>query len=212
MVIHIFVVRVLKIKVLSFLQKLIFFYFIKKNMDTNPKYAFTKPCNHVCIVDKKETPGVYGVCYKDVCNFAHSMEELQFVLCNFDQNCINERCGYYHSFETKEGFVKRTNKKLPNLPKDNTLSRKKKDSLKASSPKVELVIDLEEEDYASDKDEKEEKKTPTEQKEEALITSTGVVVYRTIVPRIYIYRKDEKQTLYILKEKGIVNYEIEYLD
>jgi hypothetical protein len=85
-------------------------------------------------VDKK-----FGTCYREICGFAHSEEELQAPMCSFDKDCRfvhgrkdyktdkiqpGTKCKFRHSFETTSGWLKRSGVEIPTLPLTNKLSRK----------------------------------------------------------------------------------------
>ena len=92
----------------------------------------TKICKYVA-EGKMEIEGktVYGACYRDVCTFAHGLDDFHFLECSFGTNCkfINGRTDYHtgqtdkrekclvrHPNETLEKFISRTGKQLPDLP------------------------------------------------------------------------------------------------
>lgn len=85
----------------------------------------TKACKYV--IQLKEN-GDYGVCYRPICSFAHSLEELKDPMCGFDKMCRyrdTNRCMFRHSDETKEQWLDRTEQKLPNLPPTSKNTRVK---------------------------------------------------------------------------------------
>lgn len=48
----------------------------------------TRPCNNIQL---------HGKCTREVCSFAHSMEELRVLPCNFaSRGCKNTKCTFYH--------------------------------------------------------------------------------------------------------------------
>ena len=87
----------------------------------------TRACKNVTNCQEN---GEYGVCYRDTCSFAHSLEELNDPMCGFDTTCrfrhgrprrggtvdSEGKCMFRHSDETREGWLKRTGRKLPSLP------------------------------------------------------------------------------------------------
>lgn len=100
-----------------------------KITDKNSLYC-TKACNFSV---KNTDTGKYGKCIRYKCTFAHSLEELQDPKCVFDSNCKyqwgyydnmdgllydneDDRCPFIHSNETRDEWIKRTGKKLPDLP------------------------------------------------------------------------------------------------
>ena len=55
-----------------------------------------------------------GVCDREVCNFAHSMDEMVFPNCAFNLNCHKkEKCMFKHPHETLEEYKKRIEFKIP---------------------------------------------------------------------------------------------------
>lgn len=102
----------------------------------------TKACRNVTNpmtnpVDGKDPE--FGVCVRDYCTFAHSLEELEAPLCGFDGHCnrVNGRrdpktkkkipgtnCRFRHSFETVSEWIGRANISMPPLPDTNEHSRK----------------------------------------------------------------------------------------
>ena len=108
--------------------------------------ACTKACHNV--VRDKET-GEFGVCWRKVCTFAHSEEELQPPRCSFDLTCRfkqgrNDRktrklipgsqCKFHHSDETIEEYYKRSGTKLPDLPPTSEKTRKIPEDKNSSKP------------------------------------------------------------------------------
>ena len=85
-------------------------------------------CTRACFnVTRKTSEGAYGTCNRTACNFAHSLEELNDPMCNFDSRCRfrwdrngqkspRSRCQHRHSDETREEWLKRTGRTLPDLP------------------------------------------------------------------------------------------------
>jgi hypothetical protein len=48
-----------------------------------------------------------GSCANKLCTFAHSLKELHPVKCHRDVQCVNERCFYIHSNESKQEYLDR---------------------------------------------------------------------------------------------------------
>lgn len=97
--------------------------------------ACTKACHFVT----NGADGKYGVCFKEVCTFAHSFDELQGFPCQFGDECFfihgkkdkatgkkisDSVCKYKHPFETVIDWMLRARITLPNLPKTSKDSRK----------------------------------------------------------------------------------------
>jgi len=96
------------------------------------KLKCTKACNFVL---KNPITGKYGTCYRSICTFAHSLEELNDPMCEFNRMCrykhgrynkngefdVTLKCTFRHISETREEWLERTEKTLPDLPK--TLSK-----------------------------------------------------------------------------------------
>jgi len=96
------------------------------------KLRYTKACNFAL---KNPVTGEYGTCYRSTCTFAHSLDELNDPMCEFDEMCRYKqgryskngefdatlKCTFRHTSETHEEWLERTEKTLPDLP--NTLSK-----------------------------------------------------------------------------------------
>ena len=111
---------------------------------TPQNLEYTRPCKHV--VDNKKDDK-YGVCYREKCTFAHSLDELKLAECSFGDNCmfIEEKldfrtnrmkiCMFKHPFETKDEYFQRTGKRV-DLPQTALETRKPKQARpKRLSPK-----------------------------------------------------------------------------
>lgn len=110
----------------------------------------TKACNNVKPCEK----GGYTVCYREKCSFAHSLEELNDPMCGFDSSCRfrngrprrdgtldpNGKCICRHSDETRDAWLHRTGRKIPNLPETSENTRKptsRKNTTETSPKKIE---------------------------------------------------------------------------
>lgn len=96
------------------------------------KLKCTKACNFAL---KNPITGKYGTCYRSACTFAHYLEELNDPMCEFDGMCrykhgrynkngefdVTMKCTFRHTSETREEWLRRSGKTLPDLPK--TLSK-----------------------------------------------------------------------------------------
>jgi hypothetical protein len=89
----------------------------------------TKGCRNVTTLDSE---GHFGVCYRQHCTFAHSMEELTPPPCSFGSNCRmkygSRPCRFRHDDETVEEWITRSGVTRPNLPPTNKDSRKPQES------------------------------------------------------------------------------------
>ena len=106
----------------------------KQQMAT--KLQFTQPCKHL----KQDAQGVWTACFREVCTFAHSLDEYKCPPCQFDKNCrfrygrYNNQgvldkqaaCRFKHGNETVEQWCNRIQKPLPHLPQTNEQTRKPK--------------------------------------------------------------------------------------
>jgi hypothetical protein len=104
----------------------------KQQMAT--KLQFTQPCKHL----KQDAQGVWTACFREVCTFAHSLDEYKCPPCQFDKNCrfrygrYNNQgvldkqaaCRFKHGNETVEQWCNRIQKPLPHLPQTNEQTRK----------------------------------------------------------------------------------------
>ena len=50
-----------------------------------------------------------GECKRGKCTFAHTIDQLRPVKCKYDHKCVNKKCTFIHSKETKEQYFKRLN-------------------------------------------------------------------------------------------------------
>jgi hypothetical protein len=87
----------------------------------------TKPCFLVLKGDSEE----FGVCERETCTFAHSLDELQLAKCAFGSKCYKRNdksntCQFSHPGETHEQFYKRTGQEKPKLPETSEKTRKPK--------------------------------------------------------------------------------------
>jgi hypothetical protein len=111
----------------------------------------SKACYHVLpkTADEDGNP-IFGVCYREHCTFAHSLDEFQLPPCSFGDSCyrINgtkvfktgkvdrtNKCAFLHPFETVEKYYQRTGAEMPNLPPTNENSRKPNQSPTLSGAK-----------------------------------------------------------------------------
>lgn len=99
----------------------------KANMSNN--LAGTKVCKFVA---RDQETGEFGVCYRDVCTFAHSLESLKDPMCAFGNKCYHLNtegrivCQFRHPFETRDDYMYRTYKQSPDLPETDETTRKPK--------------------------------------------------------------------------------------
>ncbi len=117
----------------------------------------TKPCQYVC----RETPeSDWGVCYREVCTFAHSKAELKLPPCAFGERCNrihgsrdyrtgkvdhSRKCQFQHPGETADQFYTRTHQTAPDLPEtsEKTHQPKKRETKNLGKPakKLDLTTD-----------------------------------------------------------------------
>jgi hypothetical protein len=89
-------------------------------------------CTRVCNNVKRDSvTKKFGICYREVCSFAHCLDELNDPMCGFDSTCrfrwgktqcdgsidADTKCMFRHSDETRDDWTKRTHRILPDLPK-----------------------------------------------------------------------------------------------
>lgn len=102
----------------------------------DPRRKFTRACRNC----ERDEDGNYGVCTRrNPCTFAHSLEELKDPLCTWLDNCHHidgrydhhtqqldksRKCMFRHPHETREMYMKRTGKELPDLPPTAEHTRK----------------------------------------------------------------------------------------
>lgn len=144
------------------------------------KLKCTKACNFAL---KNPVTGKYGTCFRSNCTFSHSLEELNDPMCEFDSVCrykhgrynkngefdVTSKCTFRHSTETREKWLERTEKTLPDLPK--TLSKSVEEKLLCNgyakkntpfTPLKRIVLDIPS-DHVNPPTEKVMKKESTEQ-------------------------------------------------
>lgn len=125
--------------------------------ETAQKLKATKACRFV-LPKEDPKPGEkpkFGVCYREVCTFAHSLKELQLARCNFGARCnrIHNRsrlCMFFHEgTETSDEYYNRTCKTRPLLPETNEKTRQPKP--KNVKPNVEFSAGPRQVEWASRK-------------------------------------------------------------
>lgn len=102
----------------------------------------TRACNNVRRLKSAESAESaepeYGVCYRESCSFAHSLDQLNDPMCGFDESCrfrdgktrpdgsldTDAKCKFRHSNETREEWINRTGRSLPDLPQTHEKTRK----------------------------------------------------------------------------------------
>ncbi len=80
------------------------FYILANKMNISKHLKKTKFCN-IYIQE--------GHCDRKVCNFAHSMDEFNFPMCAFGDNCKVKNCRFKHPAENLDEYKKRIDFKLP---------------------------------------------------------------------------------------------------
>ena len=81
----------------------------------------TKECRNV-VMNYVHGTGNYGVCNREYCTFAHSLEEYSIPKCSFDVSCRfrlpnrTKKCRFKHSDENEDEFWRRSGVQYPNLP------------------------------------------------------------------------------------------------
>jgi hypothetical protein len=119
----------------------------------------TKPCQYVMKKIDEET-GVesdYGVCYREICTFAHSMAELQLPPCAFGDKCNRRngtkdfktgqvdkihKCQFCHPGESADQFYSRTGRDKPDLPATSEKSHQPKPKAATKKDDAEAPVDL----------------------------------------------------------------------
>jgi len=105
----------------------------------------TKPCQF-CerkVAEDGSVSEEWGVCYREICTFAHSISELQLAPCAFGKNCRRRdgtydretgktnkskpaRCQFKHPDESTDQFYTRTGRDKPDLPATSEKTRQPK--------------------------------------------------------------------------------------
>ena len=108
-------------------------------MEDKETVAKTLTCTRACNNVKRDSPDKeFGVCYRENCSFAHCLGELNDPMCGFDSTCrfrwgkpqhdgtvnAKAKCMFRHSDETREDWIKRTGRTLPDLPETDEKTRK----------------------------------------------------------------------------------------
>jgi len=97
----------------------------------------TKPCQFVKFNDETKE---WGVCYREVCTFAHGFDQLQQPKCLFGEKCNRRNgtqdrqgkidktntCQFMHPDETTESFYVRTKRDKPQLPETSVKTHQPK--------------------------------------------------------------------------------------
>ena len=91
------------------------------------RFNHTKPCKNIAKADGSDE---YGVCTRDVCTYAHSLQEYKVPRCVFGDKCYrrdqtgDRSCTYLHPKENLEMYCDRTGKSKPDLPETSDSSRR----------------------------------------------------------------------------------------
>jgi hypothetical protein len=108
-------------------------------MEDKETVAKTLTCTRACNNVKRDSPDKeFGVCHRENCSFAHCLGELNDPMCGFDSTCrfrwgkpqrdgtvnAKAKCMFRHSDETREDWIKRTGRTLPDLPETDEKTRK----------------------------------------------------------------------------------------
>ena len=125
---------------------------IPNNIDKSALYKATKPCSLVQKTDK----GIYTVCSRDVCTFAHYIEEFRILPCNYFTNCRNFNCKYLHFNETNEAYYKRTRQVQCVLPTRKEYEDSK-DFYSEMNRKHKFIITLQDDDIEQEDSDNENK-------------------------------------------------------
>jgi hypothetical protein len=103
-----------------------------------PTLEYTKSCLFCKKKDDK-----WGVCYREICTFAHSLAELQISPCSYGIRCMKKKgslnvetgkiekekskcCQYKHPDETNDEYYIRTGSTKPDLPATSEMTRQPK--------------------------------------------------------------------------------------
>jgi len=109
---------------------------ISNKNETAKALLRTKECRNV-VVNCIPGSGIYGVCTREHCTFAHSLDEYSSPKCSFDLSCRfrwpnqTKNCRFKHSDETEEWYRTRSKVPYPNLPSTSENTRKSKPYKKA---------------------------------------------------------------------------------
>lgn len=175
--------------------------------DLSKTLACTKPCNHV--LKKTDESGVvseeYGVCYREICTFAHSLDELQLPRCAFGDKCYRRNdksnlCQFSHPGESMDQFYSRTGKEKPDLPQTSEETRKPKKQEK-------FVVDLSHHD--EDKPKEKTKDKPNEKTKEKPKQQTAPVKSGAWVKPVNQKLTEESTTIVIRVPKELAQSALE---
>jgi hypothetical protein len=90
------------------------------------RFNHTKPCKNI----EKTDGETYGVCTRDVCTYAHSLQEYKVPRCVFGDKCYrrdqagDRACAYMHPKENLDSYCDRTGKSKPDLPESSESTRR----------------------------------------------------------------------------------------
>ncbi len=138
---------------------------IPNNIDKSALYKATKPCSLV----QKTDEGIYTVCSRDVCTFAHYIEEFRILPCNYFTNCRNFNCNYLHVDERHESYYKRTRQVQPVLPTRKEYEESK-DFYSEKNRKNKFIITLQHD--VSENEDSEDDISDNENKEDVITFAT----------------------------------------
>jgi hypothetical protein len=167
---------------------------LQNKEDIAKTLSFTKPCQFC--TKKQEDKDEWGVCYRETCTFAHSLEELQLAPCAFGSNCnrkngtINRqtgkidttqhfRCQFKHPDETNDEFYTRTGRVQPDLPPTSEKTRK-------PTPRVDTTMP------------RERASTPVPQ----------VIPEKSSIVKIHVPKVMQQAALEMCISKGMTDFEI----
>lgn len=98
------------------------------------------------VTEGADEDGNFGVCYKENCTFAHSLEEFQISICNFGSTCrfrkstkdknLKSVCKFRHPEETVSDWMDRTGTYLK-LPETSVASYKPKEKHPATKENIQ---------------------------------------------------------------------------
>jgi hypothetical protein len=154
-------------------------------------YRATRPCSLV----QKQDDGHYSICTREICTFAHFLEELRILPCKYFTNCRNGRCTYLHFQETTDLYYKRTGQNKPDIPTKMQYDESK------NKLNNKFIINIDHSDNEEDDNNEVEQKG-----DEITLTTVDTVLTRKTVlrfPKEFLELDGVKEILFIRSMTGL---------
>ena len=176
-----------------------------------------KPCHFVVRKDNNK----FGVCYREECSFAHSLNELNIPKCIFGDDCkkiyatwdynlgindSNKKCEFKHPFESNEEYFNRTKIRIPDLPKTHEHSRKPMKDVKKEEVKKDVKKEVQVESSWGkplNTDKLKNQITETVNNYESKVETKPTDCVKIMVPKDFVEKAIESAI-----KMGVLNFEI----